>query len=169
MHTLCTRQAWPLLQPHAPVDPHQAVGNRLPRRGQGGARLDRDPPSREDPASGPAVGSARRRCGPAAGVGSRVGNPALQLIVRLYKVVASNQQTLKGSLGIRLGQSDTMAPATRRQPLAGAATAEGSGQPSQAGSLSWGPRGFTGEFPSAGSFKGCRAASLVRAECFLHP
>jgi integrase len=39
-------------------------------------------------------------------------NPALQLIGRLYKLVASNQQTLKGALAITLGQSDTMAPAT---------------------------------------------------------
>jgi len=37
-------------------------------------------------------------------------NPALQLIGRIYKLVASNQETLRGALMITLGQSDTMAP-----------------------------------------------------------
>jgi integrase len=45
-------------------------------------------------------------------------NPALQLIGRLYKLVASNQQTLKGALAITLGQSDTMAPATDWEAIA---------------------------------------------------
>ncbi len=38
-------------------------------------------------------------------------NPALQLIGRIYKLVATNQETLKGALAITLAQSDTMAPA----------------------------------------------------------
>jgi integrase len=39
-------------------------------------------------------------------------NPALQLIGRIYRLVAANQETLRGALAITLGQSDTMAPAT---------------------------------------------------------
>jgi integrase len=39
-------------------------------------------------------------------------NPALQLIGRIYKLVAANQETLRGALTITLGKSDTMAPAT---------------------------------------------------------
>jgi hypothetical protein len=37
---------------------------------------------------------------------------ALQLIGRIYKLVSSKQETLKGALAITMGQSDTMAPAT---------------------------------------------------------
>ncbi|MEO1003133.1 MAG: hypothetical protein AAFX65_08495 [Cyanobacteria bacterium J06638_7] len=37
-------------------------------------------------------------------------SPALQLIGRIYKLVAANQQTLKGALITTLGLSDTMAP-----------------------------------------------------------
>jgi hypothetical protein len=37
-------------------------------------------------------------------------NPSLQLIGRIYKLMASNQETLKGALAITLAKSDTMAP-----------------------------------------------------------
>lgn len=45
-------------------------------------------------------------------------NGALQLIGRIYKLVAGNQQTLKGALAITLGQSDTMAPAANWETIA---------------------------------------------------
>ena len=45
-------------------------------------------------------------------------NPALQLIGRIYKLVASNQETLKRALAITIGQSDTMAPVTDWRAIA---------------------------------------------------
>mgnify|MGYP001809556066 CR=1 FL=1 len=45
-------------------------------------------------------------------------NPALQLIGRVYKLVASNRETLRSALAITLGQSDTMAPATDWEAIA---------------------------------------------------
>jgi hypothetical protein len=45
-------------------------------------------------------------------------NPALQLIGRIYKLVVSKQETLKGALAITLGKSDTMAPAADWEAIA---------------------------------------------------
>lgn len=45
-------------------------------------------------------------------------NGALQLIGRIYKLVSSNQQTLKGALAITLGQSDTMTPPANWEAIA---------------------------------------------------
>jgi integrase len=45
-------------------------------------------------------------------------NPALQLIGRIYKLVASNQHTLRGGLAITLGLSDTMAPTSDWKAIA---------------------------------------------------
>jgi integrase len=45
-------------------------------------------------------------------------NPALQLIGRIYKLVASNQETLRGALAIILARSDTMAPAADWEAIA---------------------------------------------------
>ncbi|MFM7362744.1 MAG: site-specific integrase, partial [Cyanobium sp.] len=45
-------------------------------------------------------------------------NPALQLIGRIYKLVVSNQQTLRGALAITMAKSDTMAPAADWEGIA---------------------------------------------------
>ena len=45
-------------------------------------------------------------------------NPALQLIDRIYKLVATNQETLRGALAIILTRSDTIAPAADWEAIA---------------------------------------------------
>ena len=45
-------------------------------------------------------------------------NATLQLIGRIYKLVVSKQETLKGALAITLGKSDTMAPAADWEAIA---------------------------------------------------